>query len=101
MWQWQRELSARSSDAATPDDAGLFPPMHDFLWHLQIKGWQHRRAAVIENGSWAPSAGRVMTEMFAAMKDVQLVGEKVTIRSRLQDADLPALEALADAVLAE
>ena len=42
-----------------------------------------------------------MTEMFAAMKDVQLVGEKVTIRSRLQDADPPALEALADAVLAE
>jgi len=87
--------------AAASYDAGLFPPMHDFLWHLQIKGWQHRRAAVIENGSWAPSAGRVMTEMFAAMKDVQLVGEKVTIRSRLQDADLPALEALADAVLAE
>ena len=86
--------------AASSYDAGLFPPMHDFLWHLQIKGWQHRRAAVIENGSWAPSAGRVMTEMFAAMKDVQPVGEKVTIRSRLQDADLPALEALADAVLA-
>ena len=87
--------------AASSYDAGLFPPMHDFLWHLQIKGWQKRRAAVIENGSWAPSAGRVMTEMLSAMKDVQIVGEKVTIRSRLQDADLPALAALADAVLAE
>jgi hypothetical protein len=41
-----------------------------------------------------------MTEMLSAMKDVEIVGEKVTIRSRLQDADLPALEALADAVLA-
>ena len=87
--------------AAASYDAGLFPPMHDFLWHLQIKGWQNRRAAIIENGSWAPSAGRVMSEMFSTMKDVQIVGEKVTIRSRLQDADLPALEALADAVLAE
>ena len=87
--------------AAASYDAGLFPPMHDFLWHLQIKGWQNRRAAIIENGSWAPSAGRVMAEMFSAMKDVEVVGEKVTIRSRLQDADLPALEALADAVLAE
>ena len=87
--------------AAASYDAGLFPPMHDFLWHLQIKGWQNRRAAIIENGSWAPSAGRVMTEMFSAMKDVALIGEKVTIRSRLQDADLPALNALADAVLAE
>ncbi len=87
--------------AAASYDAGLFPPMHDFLWHLQIKGWQKRRAAVIENGSWAPSAGRVMTEMLSAMKDVQIVGEKITIRSRLQAADIPALEALADAVLAE
>ncbi len=86
--------------AAASYDAGLFPPMHDFLWHLQIKGWQKRRAAVIENGSWAPSAGRVMQEMFSVMKDVELVGEKVTIRSRMQDSDLPALEALADAVLA-
>ncbi len=85
--------------AASSYDAGLFPPMYDFLWHLQIKGWQKRRAAVIENGSWAPSAGRVMTEMLSTMKDVTLVGEKVTIRSRLQPADLPALEALADAVL--
>jgi flavorubredoxin len=87
--------------AAASYDAGLFPPMHDFLWHLQIKGWQHRRAAVIENGSWAPTAGRVMTEMLSAMKDVEIVGQKVTIRSRLQDADIPALEALADAVLDE
>ncbi len=87
--------------AASSYDAGLFPPMHDFLWHLQIKGWQKRRAAVIENGSWAPTAGRVMLELFSAMKDVEIVGDKVTIRSRMQDADLPALEALADAVLAE
>ena len=87
--------------AASSYDAGLFPPMHDFLWHLQIKGWQKRRAAIIENGSWAPTAGRVMTEMLSAMKDVTLVGEKVTIRSRMQDSDLPALEALADAVLAQ
>ena len=87
--------------AASSYDAGLFPPMHDFLWHLQIKGWQKRRAAVIENGSWAPTAGRVMTEMLSAMKDVKIVGQKVTLRSRLQPADLPALEALADAVLAQ
>ena len=87
--------------AASSYDAGLFPPMHDFLWHLQIKGWQKRRAAVIENGSWAPTAGRVMTEMLSAMKDVEIVGQKVTLRSRMQPADLPALEALADAVLAQ
>ena len=87
--------------AASSYDGGLFPPMYDFLWHLQIKGWQKRRAAVIENGSWAPSAGRVMTEMLSAMKEVTLVGEKVTLRSRMHAGDIPALEALADAVLAE
>jgi len=87
--------------AASSYDGGLFPPMHDFLWHLQIKGWQKRRAAVIENGSWAPSAGRVMTEMLSAMKEVTLVGDKVTLRSRMHAGDIPALETLADAVLAE
>ena len=85
--------------AAASYDAGVFPPMHDFLWHLQIKGWQNRRAAVIENGSWAPTAGRVMTEMLSVMNNVKIVGEKVTLRSRLHTADLPALEALADALL--
>ncbi len=80
-------------------DAGLFPPMHDFLWHLQIKGYQRRRFGLVENGSWAPSAGRVMTEMVGQMKDCEIVGPLVTIRSRMKDSDLPQLQALADAVL--
>ena len=85
--------------AACSYDAGLFTPAYDFLHSLQMKGWQKRRVALIENGSWAPSAGRVMKEMFAAMKDVEQVGELVTIKSRLRQEDLSALEALANAVL--
>ena len=81
-------------------DAGLFPPMHDFLYHLQIKGYQRRRFGLVENGSWAPSAGKVMTEMIGQMKECEIVGPLVTIRSRMKDSDLPQLEALADAVLA-
>ena len=80
-------------------DAGLFPPMHDFLHHLQIKGYQRRRFGLVENGSWAPSAGRVMTEMISQMKDCEIVAPLVTIRSRMKDSDLPQLEALADALL--
>lgn len=80
-------------------DAGLFPPMHDFLWHLQIKGYQRRRFGLVENGSWAPSAGKVMTEMIGQMKQCEIVGPLVTIRSRMKDSDRPHLEALADAVL--
>ena len=86
--------------AACSYDAGLFTPAYEFLHSLQIKGYQQRRVALIENGSWAPCAGRVMKEMFGAMKDVQLVGDLVTIRSRFRPEDQPALEALADAILA-
>ena len=90
---------SRIALAASSYDAGLFPPMHDFLWHLQIKGWQGRKAAVIQNGSWGPTAGRVMTEMLAAMKNVELVAEVMTVRSRMHDCDLPALESLADSLM--
>ena len=86
--------------AAASYDAGLFTPAYDFLHSLQMKGWQKRRVALIENGSWAPSAGRVMKEMFGAMKEVEQVGELVTIRSRYKAEDQAALEALANAILA-
>jgi flavorubredoxin len=85
--------------AASSYDAGLFPPMYDFIHHLEIKAWQKREVAIIENGSWAPSAGRVMTEMFSKMKDVTIKGDLVTLRGRMKDSDIPALEALADAIL--
>ena len=86
--------------AACSYDAGLFTPAYDFLHSLQMKGWQKRKVALIENGSWAPSAGRVMKEMFGQMKEVEVVGDTVTIRSRFKADDQPALEALADAILA-
>ena len=85
--------------AAASYDAGLFTPAYDFLHSLQMKGWQKRRVALIENGTWAPTAGRVMKEMFGAMKEITLVGDLVTIRSVMTPADEPALEALAQAVM--
>lgn len=85
--------------AAASYDAGLFTPASDFLHKLQAKGYQNRKVALIENGTWAPSAGRVMKEMFAAMKNVEVVGNLVTIRSKMTPQDRPALEALADAIL--
>ena len=85
--------------AAASYDAGLFTPAYDFLHSLQMKGWQKRRVALIENGTWAPTAGRVMKEMFGAMKEITLVGDLVTIKSVMTPADEPALEALAKAVM--
>ena len=86
--------------AASSYDAGLFTPMYEFIHRLQIKGYSNRRVALMENGSWAPSAARVMKEMVGTMKSIDLVDQVVTIRSRMKESDIPALEALADAVLA-
>jgi flavorubredoxin len=82
--------------AASSYDAGVFPVMHDFLYHLQIKNYQKRKFAIIENGSWAPSAGKVMRTMIEALKDCEIVEPMVTIRSRMKVADEALLEQLAD-----
>ncbi len=85
--------------AAASYDGGVFPVMHDFLYHLQIKNYQKRRFGIVENGSWAPSAGRVMKEMIEAMKDCEIVEPLVTIRSRMKPADEAQLALLADNLL--
>ncbi|MCR4922272.1 MAG: FprA family A-type flavoprotein [Bacteroidaceae bacterium] len=84
---------------ASSYDAGVFPPMHDFLYHLQIKNYQNRRVAIVENGSWAPTAGKVMRSMLESMKQIEIVEPVVTLRSRMKESDLPALRAIAEAVL--
>ena len=85
--------------AAASYDSDVFPPMHDFLHHLAIKNFCKRRIGVIENGSWAPSAGRAMRNIIDRFKDVQVVEPMVTILSRLKPQDVPALEQLADDML--
>jgi len=84
--------------AASSYDAGVFTPMYEFLHRLQIKGFCNRKVAIIENGSWAPSAGRVMKEMLSAMNGIEIVEPMVTIKSRMKASDIPALESLADAI---
>ena len=84
---------------ASSYDAGVFPPMYDFLHHLDIKAYQRRRVALVENGSWAPSAAKTMRPMLEAMKQVEIVEPIVTLRGRMKDTDIPQLEALADAIL--
>lgn len=86
---------------ASSYDADLFPPMTQFLNILKIKAYQKRRVALVENGSWAPSAARVMKSYVEGFKDVTLVEPVVTVRSTLKDADVPKLTELVDALLAE
>ena len=73
--------------------------MHDFLYHLQIKNYQKRKFGIIENGSWAPVAGKVMRGMIETMKDCEIVEPMVTIRSRMKKEDEASLEKLAESLL--
>lgn len=84
--------------AAASYDGGMFPCMQDFLHHLQSKGYQNRTVGLIENGSWGPVAGKAMKGILETMKNVTIVEPMVTIRSTMKEADMPAMEALAEAV---
>jgi hypothetical protein len=66
---------------------------------LTERNYQKRRIAFIENGSWAPSAAKVMKGMFANSKDIEFVEPVVTIRSALNEASEAQLSALADALV--
>ena len=79
-------------------DGGVFPCMHDFLSHLQMKGYKNRTIGMLENGSWGPTAARTMKGLIEPMKDITLVDPVVTIRSTMKDADLPAMKELAEAI---
>lgn len=76
-------------------DGGIMPVMQDFLYHLKLKMYQKRTVAIIENGSWAPMAGKIMREQFESMKDVTVLEEVVTIRSSVKESDITQLEKLA------
>lgn len=79
-------------------DGSLFPCMEDFLYHLKIKNFQNRKVGIIENGSWAPQSGKLMSAFFEGMKNITMVEPKVTIKSSLKEDSRKALEALADAM---
>lgn len=82
--------------AATTYNNGIFPKMHYLLDDMKALTVQNKKVAVIENGSWAPQSGKLMQGMIAEMKNMELIGDKVTIRSSL--ADPASLYALADAI---
>lgn len=85
--------------AASSYDAGVFPPMEQFLSRLKAKNYQKRKVALLENGSWAPSAARTMRALLDGCKELEIVEPVVTIRSKAKAADLPQMEALAQALV--
>lgn len=81
---------------ASSYDGGVFAPMSDFIHHLKSKTFQNRNVALVENGSWAPSAARTMKAEFEQMKNIIFTGDVVTIKTRVKDSDIEALKLLAE-----
>ena len=82
-------------------DAGLFSCMENFLAHLKSKNYQKRTVGIIENGSWAPMAGKLMREKLSQMKEITVLEPVVTIKSTLNAQSEEQLEQLAEALVSE
>ncbi len=85
--------------AASSYDAGVFPPMEDFLNRLKAKNYQKRTVGIIENGSWAPTAAKSMKAILEGAKALTFAETIVTIRSALKPENTLQLEALANELL--
>lgn len=80
---------------ASSYDAGLFTPMYSFLHLLEIKGYRDRKVALMQNGSWAPSAAKVMTGMLSQMKGIEILPDVLTINGIFKDSDRERIDAFA------
>lgn len=87
--------------AAATYDGGIFPVMEDFLHHLKSKNYQKRTVGIIDNGSWAPMAGKQMKAILETLKDITICEESVSIRSTMKEENVTAMERLADEILAK
>ena len=82
--------------ATTTYNADIFPFMRTFIEHLTERGYQNRTVALIENGSWAPQAAKVMRSMFEKSKNITFCENTVKITSALNETSTAAVEALAE-----
>ena len=80
-------------------DGGVFAPMEDFLHRLQHKGYQNKTVGLIENGSWAPLANKVMKDLLSPMKNITICENTVTIKSTYKDENLEAINNLIEEII--
>ena len=85
--------------ASSTYNLGVFPPMREFLSHLTERNFQNRTVAIIENGSWAPMAAKVIRSSLEGCKNLEFTETVVTIRSAVNDETVKSLEKLADELL--
>ncbi len=82
--------------ATTTYNGDIFPCMKEFIHHLTERNYQNRFVAMMENGTWAPVAAKVMTKMLEGSKNLHYAQNTVTIRSALNDASRAQIVALAE-----
>ena len=82
--------------ASSSYNMGLFPPMEHFLDYLKERNYQKRKVAIIENGSWAPSAGRCMKKMLQEMKNLDIIEPTITIKSTMNEQNVEEMNKLAE-----
>ena len=86
--------------ASSTYNNGLFTPIEGLLADLKAHAWQRRTVALIENGSWAPQAGKLMRAELEQMKDIAIVGDTLSLKSSAQPSQEEQLAALADQIVA-
>ena len=77
---------------------GLFPPMRAFVEDMQALNIQNRKVTIVENGTWAPQASQVMTDILESMQDIELVTEKLTVMSSMGDEDREGIVKIAESI---
>ena len=87
--------------AATTYNAGVFVTMENLLHDIANHNLQNRKVALIENGSWAPTSGKVMREILSGLKNIEFISDNVTLKSALAAGQDAELDALADAIAAD
>lgn len=85
--------------AASTYNMSVFPPMRQFLTNLKERNYQKRKIGIIENGTWAPAAGKCMREILEQMKEIEIIEPTITIKSKMKDEDIAKLEKLAEEIL--
>jgi len=87
--------------ASTTYNAGIFISMEELLHDIANHGLRNRKVAFIENGSWAPTSGKLMADIIMPLKGTTRIGETISIRSSVKPDKMAQLEALANAIAAD
>ena len=85
--------------AASSYNARVFPPMEHFLTKLRDRNYQNRKVGIIENGSWAPSAGKCMKAILSEMKNIEIIEPMVTIKSAMKENNIEEMNQLISKIL--